>query len=74
MIDLDGKINIKKTLSNRKSNIDPGTFTIRNIPNFDDTPAEPKIKKLVQHGNNKNLKIIKLGFLMIKKLNGVRKI
>ena len=28
-------------------------YTIVNLPNFDDTPAEPKIKKLVQPGNNK---------------------
>ena len=53
MIDLDGKINTKKTISNRKSNIDAGTVTIENIPNFVDTPAEPKIKQLLQPGNNK---------------------
>ena len=53
LIDLDGKINTKKTISNRKSNIDAGTVTIENIPNFVDTPAEPKIKKLVQPSNNK---------------------
>ena len=46
MIDLDEKINTKP-------NIDPGTVTIGNIPNFDDTPAEQKIKKLVHLGNNK---------------------
>ena len=51
MIDLDGKINTKKTKSNRKSNIDAGTDTTTNITNFVDTPAEPKIKKLVQPGN-----------------------
>ena len=53
LIDLDGKINTKKTISNRKPNIDTGTDTIRNITNFVDTPAEPKIKQLVQLGNNK---------------------
>ena len=53
LIDLDGKINTKKTISNRKSNIDAGTDTIRNITNFVDTPAEPKINKIVQPGNNK---------------------
>ena len=53
LIDLDGNINTKKTVSNRKSSIDPGTVTIGNIPDFDDTPTEPKIKKIVQHGNNK---------------------
>ena len=42
LIDLDGKINTKKTISNKKSNIDAGTVTIGNIPNFVDTPAEPK--------------------------------
>ena len=47
LIDLDGKINTKKTISNRKSNIATGTNTIRNIINFVDTPAETKIKKLV---------------------------
>ena len=40
LIDLDRKINTKKTVSNRKSNIDPSTVTIGNIPNFDDTPTE----------------------------------
>ena len=55
LIDLDEKINTKKTVSNRNPNIDPGTVTIGNIPNFDDTPAEQKIKKLVQHGNNKKI-------------------
>ena len=40
--DLDGKISTKKMISNRKSNIGPGTVTIGNIPNFDDTPAEQK--------------------------------
>ena len=52
MNDLDEKINTKKMISNRKSNIGPGTVTIGNIPNFDDTPAEKK-KKIVQPGNNK---------------------
>ena len=46
LIDLDGKINTKKTISNRKSDIATGTNTIRNIINFVDTPAEPKIKKI----------------------------
>ena len=32
LIDLDGKINTKKTKYNRKSNIDAGTVTIGNIP------------------------------------------
>ena len=45
LIDLDRKINTKKTVSNRKSNIDPGTVTIGNIPNFDDIPAEQKKQK-----------------------------
>ena len=44
--DLDGKINTKKMISNRKSNIGPGKIMIGYIPNFDDTPAEPKIKKI----------------------------
>ena len=48
LIDLDEKINTKP-------NIDPGTVTIGNIPNFDDTPTEPKIKQIVQHGNNKKI-------------------
>ena len=44
LIDLDEKINTKKTVSNRNPNIDPGTVTIGNIPTFDDTPAKQKIK------------------------------
>ena len=43
--DLDEKINTKKMISNRKSNIGPGTVPIGNIPNFDDTPAEQKKRK-----------------------------
>ena len=53
LIDLDGKVTTTKTISIKKSNIDAGTDIIRNITNFIDTPAEPRIKKLVQPGNNK---------------------
>ena len=74
LISLDGKITTTKTISIRKPNIDDGTDTNRNIANFVVTPADPKINKLVQHGNNKKLKMRKIGFLMTRKLNGVRKI
>ena len=67
LIDLDGKINTKKTISNRKSNIDAGTDTIRNITNFVDTPAEPKIK-LVQPGNNKKYENKKDGIFTDQKV------
>ena len=53
LIDLDGKINTKKTIYNRKSNIDSGTDTTTNITNFVDTPAESNKTKIVQPGNNK---------------------
>ena len=53
MIDPDGKITTKKLISIRKSGIDAGTYMIWNMINFVDTPAEPKIKQLVQLGNNK---------------------
>ena len=53
LIDPDWKITTTKTISIRKPNIDTGTDMIRNITNFVDIPAEPKINKLVQHGNNK---------------------
>ena len=43
--DLDWTINTKKMISNRKSNISPGTVTIGNIPNFDDILAEQNKKK-----------------------------
>ena len=56
LIDPYGKINTKKTISIRKSNIDAGTDTIKNITNFVITPTEPKISKLIQPGNNKNMK------------------
>ena len=74
LIDLDGKNNTKKTISNRKPNIDAGTDTTTNITNFVDNPAEIKIQKIVQPGNNKNMKIRKIIYLLIKKLNGERKI
>ena len=35
----------KSFISNRKSNIGPGTVPIGNIPNFDDTPVEQKKRK-----------------------------
>ena len=53
LISLDGKITITKTISIRKPNIDDGADTNRNITDFVVTPADPKINKLVQHGNNK---------------------
>ena len=53
LISLDGKITTTNTISIRKTNIDDGTDTNRNITNFVVTPADQKINKLVQHGNNK---------------------
>ena len=55
LISLDGKITITKTISIRKPNIDDGADTNRNITNFVVITANPKINKLVQHGNNKKI-------------------
>ena len=57
--DLDGKMNTKKIISN----IGPGTVTIGNIPNL-----------IVQPGNNKQYENKDDSYLLIKKLNGERKI
>ena len=74
LINPDGKITTTKTISIRKPNIDDGTDTNRNITNFVVTPADQKINKLVQHGNNKKIECKEYRILMIKKLNEVRKI
>ena len=55
LINPDGKITTTKTISIRKLNIDDGTDTNKNITTFVVTPADPKINKLVQHGNNKKI-------------------
>ena len=55
MINPDGNITTTKTISIRKPNTDDDTDTNRNITNFVVTPADSKINKLVQHGNNKQI-------------------
>ena len=74
LIDHGGKNGITKSIFIESTITYSGIDMTGIVINLVDTPIEPKQNKLVQHGNNKEIKIKKIIFVTIKKLNGERKI